>query len=298
MNILLATDGSAFSEAASTFLTYFDFTQKDTIHLFHVVSTVPYEDDFRQQVLQAIRKFSPKILNTCAECIKSTKATIMKAEEGQGAPEEEIVKKAAEIDADLIVMGARGVKGITSVFLGSVTRAVAALTDRPLLVTKPFSEKAGRPLKVLFATDGSRSAEAAAAALASLPFPQASELTILTIAWSAVADIPDRYAMEINDTMKTELAKIRTAESEGAEKIIDQARAHFTGNFAAVHGLIKGGDPAVEVLKTADEMKADLIAIGSRGLIGVKGMLGSVSRRVLGRAPCTVLIGKERATSG
>ena len=296
MNILLATDGSAFSEAAATFLTYFDFTQKDTVHLFHVVSTVPYEDDFRQQVLQAIRKFSPKILNTCAECIKPTKATIMKAE-AQGAPEEEIVKKAGEIDADLVVMGARGVKGITSMFLGSVTRAVAALTDRPLLVTKPFSEKAGRPLKVLFATDGSGSAEAAATALASLPFPPGSELTVLTIAWSAVADIPDRYAMEINDTMKTELAKIRTAESEGAERIIDQAKAHFAGNFASVHGLIKGGDPAVEVLKTADEMKVDLIAIGSRGLKGVKGMLGSVSRRVLGRAPCTVLIGKERTIS-
>jgi len=295
MNILLATDGSAFSEAAATFLNCFGFTQKDTIHLFHVVSAVPYEDDFRQQVLQAIRKFSPKILSSCEECIKPTKAAIMK-EEGQGVPEDEIVKKAAKIDADLIVMGARGVKGIKSVFLGSVTRAVAALTDRPLLVTKPFSEATGRPLKVLFATDGSRSAEAAAAALASLPFPPGSELTILTIALSAVADIPDRYAMEINDAMKTELAKIRTAEYEEAEKIIDHAKAHCAGNFAAVHGLIKGGDPTVEVLKTADEMKADLIAIGSRGLKGVKGMLGSVSRRVLGRAPCSVLIGKELIT--
>jgi nucleotide-binding universal stress UspA family protein len=295
MNILLATDGSAFSEAAATFLTCFGFTQKDTIHLYHVVSTVPYEDDFRQQVLQAIRKFSPKILSACEECIKPIKATIMK-EEGQGVPEDEIVKKAAKIDADLIVMGARGVKGIKSLFLGSVTRAVAALTDRPLLVTKTFSEEAGRPLKVLFATDGSGYAGATAAVLASLPFPPGSELTILTIAWSAVADIPDRYAMEINDAMKTELAKIRTAENADAEKIIDHAKAQFAGNFATVHGLVKGGDPTVEVLKTADEMKADLIAIGSRGLKGVKGMLGSVSRRVLGRAPCSVLIGKGRST--
>jgi nucleotide-binding universal stress UspA family protein len=295
MNILLATDGSTFSEAAATFLTCFCFTQKDTIHLYHVVSTVPYEDDFRQQVLQAIRKFSPKILNACEECIKPSKATIVK-EEGQGVPEDEIVKKAATIDADLIVMGARGVKGIRSLFLGSVTRAVAALADRPLLVTKPFSEEAGRPLKVLFATDGSGSAGATAAVLASLPFPPGSELTILTIAWSAVADIPERYAMEINDAMKAQLAKIRTAENADAEKIIDHAKAQFAGNFAAVHGLVKGGDPTVEVLKTANEMKADLIAIGSRGLKGAKGMLGSVSRRVLGRAPCSVLVGKGRTT--
>jgi len=293
MKILLATDGSAFSEDAAKFLTNFLFAPKDTIHLFHVVSAVPYEDDFRQQILQAIKKISPKILKNCEECIKPTKAVIIK-EEGQGVPENEIVKKAEELDADLIVMGARGVKGVKSLFLGSVTRAVAALTDRPILVTKPCIEKAGRALKVLFATDGSNSAEATAAVLTGLPFPEGSELTILNIAQSAVADIPDRYAMEVNDAMKEELAKIRMAENEKAEKIIDRAKARLAGRFAAVHALIKGGDPTDEVLKAAGEIKADLIAIGSRGLKGMKGRLGSVSRRVLGRAPCCVLIGKER----
>jgi nucleotide-binding universal stress UspA family protein len=293
MKILLATDGSAFSEEAAKFLTNFPFTPKDTIHLFHVVSTIPYEDDFRQQVLQAIRKFSPKILKTCEECIKPSAAVIMK-EEGQGVPEDEIVKKAGELDVDLVVMGARGVKGVKSLFLGSVTRAVAALTDRPILVTKPSSERAGRALKVLFATDGSESSVATADVLAGLPFPEGSELTILNIARSAVADIPDRYVMEVNDAMKAELARIRTAETEKAEKIVDRAKTRLAGRFAFVHGLIKGGDPTDEVLKTAGEMKADLIAIGSRGLKGIKGRLGSVSRRVLGRAPCCVLIGKER----
>ena len=293
MKILLATDGSAFSEDAAKFLANFMFTPKDTIHLFHVVSIVPYEDDFRQQVLQAIKKLSPKILKTCEECIKPTRATILK-EEGQGVPEDEIAKKAGELDVDLIVMGARGVKGVKSLFLGSVTRAVAALTDRPILVTKPCIERAGKAFKVLFATDGSDAAEATAVVLAGLPFPEGSELTILNIAWSGVTDIPDRYAMEVNDAMKAELAKIRIAENEKAEKIVDRANERLAGRFAAVHGLIKGGDPTDEVLKAAGEMKADLIAIGSRGLRGVKGRLGSVSRRVLGRAPCCVLIGKER----
>jgi len=293
MKILLATDGSAFSEDAAKFLTNFLFAPTDSIHLFHVVSSVPYEDDFRQQILQAIKKFSPKILSICEQCIQPTKAAIMK-EEGQGVPEDEIVKKAGELNVDLIVMGARGVKGVKSLFLGSVTRAVAALTDRPILVTKPCIERAGKAFKVLFATDGSDAAEATAVVLAGLPFPEGSELTILNIAWSGVTDIPDRYAMEVNDAMKAELAKIRIAENEKAEKIVDRANERLAGRFAAVHGLIKGGDPTDEVLKAAGEMKADLIAIGSRGLRGVKGRLGSVSRRVLGRAPCCVLIGKER----
>ena len=293
MKILLATDGSAFSEDAAKFLTNFLFAPKDTIHLFHVVSAVPYEDDFRQQILQAIKRISPKILKTCEECIQPTKAIITK-QEGQGVPEDEIVKKAEELDVDLIVMGARGVKGVKSLFLGSVTRSVSALTDRSILVTKPFIDRAGRALTVLFATDGSDSAETTGDVLADLPFPEASELTVLNVSQSAFADIPDRYVMEVNDAMKAELAKIRMAENEKAEKIIDRAKTQLASRFAAVHGLIKSGDPTDEVLKTAAEMKADLIAIGSRGLKGVKGRLGSVSRRILGRAPCSVLIGKKR----
>jgi len=293
MKILLATDGSDFSEEAAKFLTSFDFTPNDSIHLFHVVSAVPYADDYRQQVLQVIGKFAPGILKTCEQCIMPTRARLFR-EEGQGIPEEEIVKKAAQLDADLIVMGARGVKGLKSMFLGSVTRAVAALSDRPILVTKPCVEKTDRPLKVLFATDGSDSAKTAGAVLSCLPFPKGSELTILNIAWSSVADIPDRYAMEINDALKTELAKLRAAESERAGRVVDEAKAMLAGSFAAVHGLIKGGDPTEEVLKTAYEMKANLVVVGRRGLKGIKEMLGSVSRRLLGRAPCCVLIGKEK----
>ena len=294
MNILLATDGSTFSDEAAAFLACFEFTPRDTIHIFHVVSAVPYEDDYRQQVLQAIKRISPKILRSCENAMKSTKA-VLESEEGQGVPEDEIVKKASDLAVDLIVMGARGVRGVKSLFLGSVTRAVSAMADTPVLVTKPGGKTCG-PLRVLFASDGSGAAETTADMLARLPCPRGSALTILNIAWSGFSDIPDRYAMEINDAMKGELARMRAAENVQAETIVNHARERLAGRFAEVHGLVKGGDPAEEVLKTAEEMQADLIAIGSRGLKGVKGMLGSVSRRVLGRAPCSVLAGKERAS--
>ena len=49
----------------------------------------------------------------------------------------------------------------------------------------------------------------------------------------------------------------------------------------------------MEIIDEAERINADLIALGSRGLKGVRGMLGSVSRRVLGHAHCPVLIGKE-----
>ena len=53
------------------------------------------------------------------------------------------------------------------------------------------------------------------------------------------------------------------------------------------------GSPSVTITDFADEIKADLIVIGSRGLGLVKGvLLGSVSQYVVEHAPCPVLVVK------
>lgn len=53
------------------------------------------------------------------------------------------------------------------------------------------------------------------------------------------------------------------------------------------------GDPAEEIIRLANIYHADLIAIGSRGLTGVKRILqGSVSSQVVEDANCSVLVVK------
>jgi nucleotide-binding universal stress UspA family protein len=53
------------------------------------------------------------------------------------------------------------------------------------------------------------------------------------------------------------------------------------------------GDPASEILRLADEMAVQLIAMGSHGQTGVVGLLlGSVSSSVLDHARCPVLIAR------
>lgn len=54
---------------------------------------------------------------------------------------------------------------------------------------------------------------------------------------------------------------------------------------------IVSGEAAQEILRLANIYKADLIAIGCRGLTGVKRILaGSVSAEVVAEAPCSVLV--------
>jgi nucleotide-binding universal stress UspA family protein len=63
--------------------------------------------------------------------------------------------------------------------------------------------------------------------------------------------------------------------------------------FEKVDLEIVQGDIAEEVIRYANIHKADLIVIGSRGLMGVaRVIMGSVSSQVVGDAPCSVFVVK------
>ncbi|MFM8634571.1 MAG: universal stress protein [Planctomycetia bacterium] len=56
------------------------------------------------------------------------------------------------------------------------------------------------------------------------------------------------------------------------------------------------GDPAAEVIRIAQEEKADMIVLGTHGRTGMMRLLmGSVAEAIVRRAPCPVLIYREMA---
>jgi nucleotide-binding universal stress UspA family protein len=291
MKLVFATDGSECSEKAAVFLKRFDFSPTDEIAVLYVVSDIPYADDYHAQIRHAIKRVAPKILRFTTDILEPLKAKISPIEE-EGLPDSSIIRVAADLGANLIVMGARGLKGFKSFLLGSVTRSVAINSPIPILVTRPAKWEVSEKMKVLFATDGSRSSTATADLLASMPFPDSTELIIINVAWPAASEIPERFVMEIDEKIKADIAFARAVEVKESERIIDLAKAHASTKFASVREMSGSGDPSTEILSKAEDLKVDLIAVGSRGLKGMKGMLGSVSRRVLARAGCPVLVGK------
>ena len=68
-----------------------------------------------------------------------------------------------------------------------------------------------------------------------------------------------------------------------------QAKAKAAG-VKSVNGRVLTGDYANEILRVAEEVNADVIVMGRRGLSTLKGfMTGSVSHKVSQRAECSVL---------
>ncbi|MEJ2683173.1 MAG: universal stress protein [Candidatus Sulfobium sp.] len=294
MRFLLATDGSEYAEDAARFLARFDFSVQDEIAVLHVVAEIPFEDDYHAQIKQFIKRAAPGILRKAAEILKPVKARVITMEE-EGYPDKTIMDMAVNADTDLIVMGARGIKGLKAFFLGSSTRSVVINSPKPVLVVKPTGWGGEGPLKILFATDGSGPARATGDLLTAMPLPDDTAVKVINVAWSAVSDLPDRLVMEVDEKIKETVARVRTQEAEGAGSIVNEAEQLLQRRFSNVERVIERGDPSVKILEESEKWKADIIALGTRGLRGIKGMLGSVSRRTLGHAGCSVLAGRKEA---
>jgi nucleotide-binding universal stress UspA family protein len=82
-----------------------------------------------------------------------------------------------------------------------------------------------------------------------------------------------------------------------SESILTRAALHVPENWKARFQRIVGtADPSSGILKTAQALAADLIAVGTRGLGGLGRLLvGSVSRKVIHGASIPVLVARKRS---
>lgn len=296
MKILLATDGSEHSEASAHFLTRLDLASRDEIIVLHAISTVPFRDD-RESYYNSLKKIkqeiAPKILDSAVDILKHLSVRLSTAII-DAYPDRGIIDTAIESGTDLIVMGARGLRGVKSFLIGSVSRAVVINSPLPVLIVKPSKEKTEGTLKILYATDGSDFSKETGVILTSISFPKDTSITILNVNPSSYIGIPDRYMIEVGERVKEAVVKIREVEAVRTDTIVKDAKDILRKRFKNIDVSIRFGDPSIEILNEAISRKADIIAIGSSGLRGMRGMLGSVSRYVVGHSECSVLIGKIR----
>ncbi len=74
-------------------------------------------------------------------------------------------------------------------------------------------------------------------------------------------------------------------------KRLEAVKTAATNEGVTCETVIGTGDPAEAIVNTAEKRRADLIVIGRRGLTGLaKALMGVVATRVIGVAPCDVLV--------
>jgi len=188
-------------------------------------------------------------------------------------PFREIVDEASERGADLIVLRRRGKHSyLANLLLGEMVHTVVGHTHCDVLTVPRGSELWSRG--ILVATDGSPQSARATQMAAALAVFGGLPLTVVTVAEHDKGPGASESAAQAN--------------VDGALSVVRAAGAQATGR------VVGEGKPHQAILATADQVGADLIVIGRRGLGRVKRMLvGSTSEQVAGSAPGPVLIVRQ-----
>jgi nucleotide-binding universal stress UspA family protein len=197
-----------------------------------------------------------------------------------------VVSLADDVGAGLVAMGSRGLGRIRRLAMGSVSDSVVRHAHCPVMVVrwKPVVF----PARILLATDASKEARLAATTASDLAQRTGSEVHIVHVdkelklthgsyAGVDVGPLPgvhqgelDRQAQEL---FEAEVGRMKTSGIE----------------VAGVH--LKKGRVDEELVVLAEEIGADLIVIGSKGLGGIRrALIGSVSDSVVRHAHCPVMV--------
>jgi nucleotide-binding universal stress UspA family protein len=201
-----------------------------------------------------------------------------------------LVKLADEHDVAAVVVGSRGLGGVKSALLGSVSSNVVHHARRPVLVVSPRAP-ADRAEPVLIAYDGSADADNAIAATRSLL--QAREAIVATV-WSSYEEISPAGLAGAPVVVVSKAAEeldrgVRLAAEQTAERgALLATMPGRTIRAEAIHGT---GQPWRGLLDASVTHRAAAIVVGSRGrsALGVA-LLGSVSRSLIHHAPVPVLV--------
>lgn len=269
--ILFATDGSEYSVGAQKAAIALTKRCHGELHIMSImlttqdlenVGTRNMREEREKEVQARLDKAAEAAL---AEGVPSTLHLVYGQE-----PQQEIVNTAAEIGADLVVLGRRGTRGLARSMVGHATAYVAGHSPCNVLVVPRNAEVWHK--RILLATDGSE--HSAAAGETAVAVARQCGLPVTVVSATTRSHSEERKA-EAKASVERKVAKLNAAGIQ-------------------CDGQVLEGRPDEVVIEAAAKQDADLIIVGSHGRTGLMRLiLGSISERILGQAQCPVMVARS-----
>jgi len=179
-----------------------------------------------------------------------------------------IREEAEELKPDWIIMGRHGLTGLARLLMGSVTARVIGHSRVNVLVVPQGTTLEFK--RLLVASDDSSFSAAA---------------------WEE--------ALSITQRMGSHLFAISVAATDGelttARAVVQKLEAEAKRRGVALETAVPRGQPDQAIIHWAQTKQVNLIILGSHGRTGLRKLLmGSVVERVIGQAPCPVLVVKKK----
>lgn len=303
--ILVPLDGSELAERVLPIAAAIAKHAKGTLHLTRVHGPwLPMMDtppsaagivaEAEAEARDASELYIEKRLESLRDAGVSATATMR-----LGAPDEEILRAAAEEGCDLVAMVTHGRGGFHRLWLGSVADRVVREADIPVLLLSAGGRReeerddASLPpppsdiSTIIVPLDGSSSAAAALAPATALGDAFSADYILFrSIVSTGVAPYPpleDAYA-GLPEALEVERAAGKRAMEETAEKL----RA---AGYEVTVVVNEEEDPARAVLRLAERTPGSVIAMTTHGRGGLRRViLGSVADKVVRASPVPVLL--------
>ena len=298
MKILLAVDGSRYSETAIGLVNALKIGRKAEATVLTVIPEHVFlgghtladllgrSTPLKTQVQKAEEE---RALELLAKLSKSLVTRGLKVETmvRRGSPADEIIKTCRTIKADLALVGLKGTSDTPEFLLGGVAQKVVKYAPCSVLVAKEESKAINR---VLVPLDGSKHSDEVVQFLLRMPLPRHAEVLVMTVVQSFAAAFVKAYTLDL-ERDKQIVAELQKAEEEAAERLLAEAENGFRKGGYRVSAIVARGDPSQEILREAARRNVDLIALGAKGLTGVRCfLLGSVAQRIAKYARVSVLM--------
>jgi nucleotide-binding universal stress UspA family protein len=292
-SILFATDFRGASAQAGNVAVHLASAFGAHVTLLHVLDVVSPD----ALLVQQYKAHSEDLLRQVSDQLADRKVAVTRLPIGVGSRAYEIVRAADEVNADMILIGA-GELAVGDVYsVGSVAEAVIQHARQPVLAVCPGTDPV-RFARILCAVDHSPASREGLQAAVRLTGAFGGSLVVLSV-------VPPLYWID----KAVIVPPLQWLVAEDAAKTLDRARVehdrHWRDEFPRFLAGIEFGDarwskelrqgePHKEIVAAANEHRADLIVMGTTGRSGVRRLLlGSITRKVLRRLPCSLLAVKE-----
>jgi len=288
VKILLAVDGSRYSEAALGLVKALRIGRKADATILTVIPEHVFlgghtladllgrSAALKIQIQKAEEERASELLAKLSNLL-ATRGMKVETMIRRGSPADEIITACRNGKTDLVLVGFKGTSDTPEFLLGSVAHKVIKYAPCSVLVAKTESKVINR---ILVPIDGSKHSDETVQFLLRIPLPPRTEVLVMMVVQSFAAAFIKAYTLDLERDRQI-ITELQKAEEKAAERLLAEAGRQFHNGGYRVSAILTRGEPSREILREAAQRNVDLIALGAKGLTGVRSfLLGSVAQRI------------------
>jgi len=292
-NVVHPTDFSTCARTALSYAIQMARRHRATLHLLHVGPALNDDADRaadergaeKSERNQPVTRTVEDQLDVLATAAGADDVDVVTTHQRGVAPGPVIIAYADNQEADLIVMGTHGRRGARRIILGSVAEEVVRQASCSVMTVRDKGDDvAPFPLdRLLVPVDLSEYTKPIFRVACEAADTYGAHLNLLHVVEPLPFPRPLVGSVTIHDLVPDP--------TERANEQLTQLMSSATAPDVPIDSRVVEGHAAQKIIEQAEALSSNLIMMASHGLSGIEGfLLGSVTARVVRRAPCPVFV--------